>query len=195
MPGDADELEGWIRSAREGDTAAVDELCRHFEKRVAAYVTRHMGQRARRWTDPDDIVQRALYETMRGLDRLPEDADEDELLKRLFKTADSRIKDDLRKHERTAGESILPEGHGGFAPGIEETLTGTVTRADERAFLVALIDRLPEGYRDIVKLCALEGKTFVEAGHELDMSHEKVRWRYNQACEKLSKKLEQRRGG
>ena len=56
-----------IQAARAGDAESADTLCRHFAPRLHAYVTRHMGARVRRWADPEDIVQRALIETMRGL--------------------------------------------------------------------------------------------------------------------------------
>lgn len=149
-----------------------------------------MGARVRRWADPEDIVQRALIETMRSLGALPEGAGEEELLRRLYRTASTRIVDTLRSHRREAGESMLPKGV--LEPAAAASVEGPVTRQDERRWLRELISRLPDTYRETVRLCALEGLTFAEAAEHLGLSEPAVRKRYERARQVLARLLRER---
>ena len=177
----------WIAGARAGDAVSRDELCRYLAPRLAAWVERHMGARARRWCEPADIVQRALVETIGALDSLPPGAGEEEILKRLYTVANSRIRDSIRNHGRDAGESILDE----FARDdrLQRSATGSVTRDDARKWVRDLVGELPPELAEAVRLCALEGLSFVAAGQRLGLQPDAVRKRYDRAREMLVRRL------
>ena len=175
----AESVEEWLQAARSGDSAARERLCAFLRPRLLEYVSRRSGPAVRRWTDPEDIAQKVLFELISGLDKFPPNADEDELFRRLFRTAESRIKDDARRNHAQAGESLAPGSE--IAPRGGEASSGPVTRADDSRWLRELIRHLPDKYRDVVRLCALERRTFDEAAQELDLDVWAVRKRYERA--------------
>ena len=175
--------------ARDGDTIAIDAICRRYGPRVAAYVRRNMGEVARRWSDPDDIADAVLYEAVRGLASCAESLDEDVFVARLYQTARSRIRDAVRKHRRDVGESVYTTS----GPLEDETPSvGTVTRSDTHRWLTELVTRLPQKYAETVRLIGLEGLTYAEAGARLQLEPETVRKRYARARDALRSRLEDR---
>ena len=54
---------------------------------------------------------------------------------------------------------------------------------------------LPDKYAEVVRLCALDEMTFVEAGQVLGLGADTVRKRYERAREVLERKLSDRRLG
>ena len=180
-------VQEWLRAGREGDPRALEHLCRHFEPELAGYVRRQMGPRARRWIEPEDIVQNVLLEclSVRALIRLPQAADEGELLSRLLRTARSRIVDAVRGHGRDLGESVAAEG----SPRAVHERSSVVTREDSRRWVRELVARLPERYGRVVQLCALEGLSYAEAGQRLGLEPDTVRKRYERARAALKSRL------
>lgn len=149
---------------------------------------------ARRWLEPEDIAQRVLLEV---LAETPEDElvalGESVVLSRLFRTAQTRIIDAVRKHQQDTGESshaLAPDDVGSPEPPV-----GPVTQADGSRWLLELVARLPEPYREVIQLCALEGRTFVAAGELLGLGPDTVRKRYEKARGLLSRKLAARGHG
>ena len=186
-PQDPAELQACIDAARGGDEQAIEQLVRRYEPRLVRYVQRNLGSVARRWVDPEDLIQRALFETMRGLDGMPADGGEDELLKRLFRTARSRIYDVARKHQSQLGESVVPEA--ARERGSRDSKSGTVTRKDTQRWIEGVVDELPPELGEIVRLCAFEELSFVDAGERLGLKPDTVRKRYERARELLAQKL------
>ena len=191
-PSSAD-VTDWIGRARAGNPEAVDHLCRLVQPSLEAYVERRMGAALRRWEEPDDIVQAVLAEVLRQPARLPDGLEADELTGRLFQTAKQRIRDAARRHRRSMGESLL-EGSDAFHEP-DRGSSGAVTRADTRRWLEELVARLPAAYADPVRLIALDGLTFAEAGRALDLDPETVRKRYERARDRLRARMEGRGDG
>ena len=188
---DASALQVALDSARRKDERAVEQLCAHFQPRLASYVERSLGQHARRRVDVDEVVQQALFETLRALDHVGS-LDLQELQRRLHQVARSRMRDALRKWRREVGESVLAEL--GRDPVAATPSTGTVTREDTRTFLLRLLDELPDEQAQAVRLCALEELSFVAAGQRLGLSPDAVRKRYERARETLVRRLAGERG-
>ena len=148
-----------------------------------------MSTAARRWVDPEDVVQQALLEVLAPLD--PEtaaDLGDEELLRRLQRAAWTRLVDDVRRHQGEAGESMHPVGAAGVAAG--HSSDGPVTRDDDRRWLRGLVDQLPAGQREVVLLVAFEGCTHREAGERLGLTEDAVRKRYAKARVELERRLE-----
>jgi RNA polymerase sigma-70 factor (ECF subfamily) len=190
------EFIGWqslgycLARARKGDEEAVALLCGILGPRLRAHVARRMGPRVSRWIEPDDVVQQVLFELTRSFGALPPEADEAELLRRAYRTANSRILDALNKRDRDVGESAVPEHARERAQAFAST--GSVTREDDRRWLHEFVARLPEEYREVVRMCALEELSYVEAARRLGMSSDTVRKRYNRARALLADGLARR---
>ncbi len=191
--GQRETVERWISGARREDHEAIDGLCRHYEPRVRAYVQARVGPRLARWVEPADIVQGVLFEVLGALGRVPAQATERDLLRRLLRTARSRIQDAARRHARDAGETAMPVAPSQIRR--EPASMGSVSREDEKRWIHELVAWLPEKYREVVRLCALEERSFVEAGRELGTTPDAVRMRYERARRMLGEKLEARRHG
>ncbi len=168
-------------------------LCRRVEPPLHAYVRARVGARLARWVDPADIVQAVLLEVVgaAGATRAP--VDEDTLLRRLLRTARNRIRDEARRHARRAGETAMPARLEDLARDVSST--GAVSRADQERWLRALVERLPDKYRDVVRLCALEGLDHAAAAARLGLRPDAVRMRYERARRLLQERLASRRHG
>jgi DNA-directed RNA polymerase specialized sigma24 family protein len=179
----------WIRDAQRGRDEAIAALYRHFAPEVERYTERRMGPRARRWRDPSEVAHEVLWEVLK---QLPPDQElaSDDVVRRLLRTARSRILDGLRRHERELDEST-PSAHAGAA-GQGSGSVGSVTRADSGVWLRALIDRLPPDYGEVLRLCALEERSFVEAGNALGVAPDTLRKRYDRAWHVLRRKVAER---
>lgn len=183
-----DPFQGWLQRAREGHAEATAALCLHFEDGLLAYARRKMGPRARRWDEPEDLVQEALGEVLGNPADLPPKITEGELRARLYRTAETRILDQLRRHKRDRGASVIPAGIE-----ISSNETHSVTHHDQRELVETLVNLLPPKYQGIVRMCALEELTFVEVAERLDMHPDTVRKRYDKARGVLEQKLKERR--
>jgi RNA polymerase sigma-70 factor (ECF subfamily) len=181
-------MEDLIQTARAGHSGAVDALVRRFEPVALGFAQRAMGARVRRFVDPEAVAQAALQEVFLALERLPEGCDEEELRRRLHRCVRSRVLQDVRRNRAHVGESQAPEDAGPWRT------QGTVTRADERAWVRRLVLELPEPYAEVVQLCALEELSFVEAGRRLGLEADTVRKRYQRASALLRRTLERLRG-
>lgn len=182
--------EGWLAEcialARGGDQPAIDRLFAFYRPRIHAYVDRHLSPAARRWVEPEDVVQGILIETLPQLSGLPRNAGPDELLRRLHRTARLRVSDAARNHRRRLGESVVV---GAFSRPLEPPAMGTVTGRDYQGWVEELVARLPEKYGEVVRLCGFEGLTCVEAAHRLGLEPDTVRKRYEAARKALDRRL------
>lgn len=176
-----------IRRARAGDQQAIDAVCRHFRPGLEAFLRQNMSQRAQRWTEPQDIAQDVLVEMVRQLETLPADATEEDVVKRIRRTARFRALDAARNRRRDRGESALPGSRPN--PTADRPSMGTVTAEDHRRWLSELVARLPDRYAEVVRLCAFEGLSYVEAARQLDLRADTVRKRYEAARQALDRKL------
>ncbi len=184
-----EEIAEHLPGARSGDPAAVDRLCGRLRSFVEGCVRRKLSVRTRRWVDIEDVVQGVLLETVRGLPGLPEGAAADELLRRVQRTAACRARDAARNHRALAGESAVPAPGGPASP---PRSVGAITAADRRRWLEELVARLPEMYAVVVRLCAFEELSCVEAAARLGLEPDAVRKRYEVARHALARRLEGR---
>ncbi len=160
------------------------------------YVERRMDAAARRWTEPQDIVQQVLVELgerrAQGVSGPGIPLDPEPLRAWVCKRADWRLANLHRDHAHLRGETALPAA-GQISQPTPSLTDGTVTRADTRHVLSELVRHLPAEYGEAVRLCALEGKSFVAAGQALGVSADTVRKRYARARSVLGRALAARR--
>ena len=170
----------------------MDALCERYRRRVLEYVRGQLRGRDR-WAQPEDVVQQVLSEVFGRLERLPDGADEGTLLRFLFRTAWLRSRDALRPHRGELGESAIASHLRERAA--EHWTDGAVTREDERRWLHELVVRLPVRYAEVVRLCALDGMSYVAAAEELGLEADAVRKRYEKARSILRNRMAGGRNG
>jgi RNA polymerase sigma factor (sigma-70 family) len=186
-PSARSEFEGCLAALRSGDPDAANRISRALRPLVESYVQRHLSPRARRWVDVEDVVQGVLIETVRQLPALPADADAEELVRRVQRTAECRVRDAARNHGALRGASASPTRAAELPE--RQRSVGAVTAEDRRRFLEKLVARLPPKYADVVRLCGLEQLSFVEAARALGLESDTVRKRYEVACQALARRL------
>lgn len=180
-------IEAHIANARRGDPEALAALYEHFRADLVSYADRKMGTRVRRWIQPESLAEDALVEILGKSEGLPADLDESRLRARLLRTATNRIRDHARKFQRHEGSSAVPAGK--REEGFE---THSVSHRERRTLIEELLERLPEEYRDIVRLCGLEEMSYAEAARRLGLKQDTVRKRFERASATLKKRLEAR---
>lgn len=185
-PSAAAELEACFARFRSGAPGAIEGLCAVLRPLVEASVRRRLTGRGKRWAEVDDLVQGILLEVVRELDERPHPTDADELLRRMRRTAECRVKDAQRNHQNLFGESAVnlagpPDDR---APSI-----GPITAEDRRRWLEELVARLPEKYAAVVRLCGFEQLSCVEAAARLKLEPDTVRKRYEVARQALARRL------
>jgi RNA polymerase sigma factor (sigma-70 family) len=177
----------WIEAGRRGEQRGIDELCRYYQPMLLRYVQHLMRGQARRWGDPNDIVQVTLGSVLCALPRTPELLDEVDLLKRLRRTAKWRIFDAARRHRTDVGDSHVAPPLAD--PAQDAPSTGPVTLDDQASWLHRLIDQLPPHYKEVVRLRALDGLEFAEVGKRLGLEPDAARMRFRRAIDELRERL------
>ena len=185
-------VERAIARARAGDREAIDALCARLRPGLEDFIGKRLDSRARRWTSPEDIAQGVLVEMVRQLTTLEPDASMDDLVRRVRRTAGFRIRDSLRSHRLDRGESTGPME--AADPAANAPSAGPVTSADYRRWLEELVGHLPPAYGEVVRLCAFEELTFVEAAARLGLKPDTVRKRYDAARKALDQRRRTRAG-
>jgi RNA polymerase sigma-70 factor (ECF subfamily) len=181
-------LDRVLSPARAGRPEALEELDRLLRPFAEACVRRHLSARAERWIEVADVAQGVLLETLRALARLPQENGSEELLRWVRRSAKSRALDARRNHAGLFGESVTPLSP--EARGSPTRSTGTVTAADRRLWLAEFVARLPARYAEVVRLCGLEGHSYVEAARQLGLEPDTVRKRYEVAGRELARRLQ-----
>lgn len=142
-----------VRRAQAGEGAAREELFARYSARVLAMVRARLGQKMRAALESSDILQEALLEALRGLERF-QMTDESSLIRWLATLVDHRITaraSYLNAAKRAPAVPLEDEtaaGERASAPGPATELVG---RERDKAVLTALAE-LPERYRELVLL-------------------------------------------
>lgn len=185
-----DEAERALLSrARAGERAARDELYVRFRGTLEAYLGRKVGARLGRAVSLSDLSQDSFLQALGGLERLPERATFDDFRGLLFQHARWVLGKQVDRHRDFVGESIAGEGaaSGRAQPGPESA--GSVTQADETAWLVELVEALPKEQADVVRL-RLEGLSFSEVAERLGIREGSARQRYLRGSRELRRRVE-----
>lgn len=180
-------LEECLRFVRSGERGAVDRLCAVLRPKIDDYVRRRQSARVRRWVPADDVVQEILLGVVKELAGSALCGDPEQFLRNVQRLVRCRVLDAGRNHRRFIGESAFAESIAA-APGASRS-AGPVTAEDRHRWLEELVAKLPEKYAPIVRLCGLEGLTYVEAARRLKLKPDTVRKRYEAAREALKRRI------
>ena len=175
-----------LRRAQSGDARAFEALVAPEEQRLWRLCWRY----TRSEEDASDCLQETMLKAWRALPSFHGEAAFGSWLHRI---AVNCCLDHLRKKARTDTVSLEALGEEGFEPparaaGPEEA----ALQADARERTAAAVQTLPEGMREAVILCALEGESYETAADRMGVSVGTVKSRLNRARERLRKILPDR---
>lgn len=142
-----------LARAQQGDTVALEALMGRYLPRLLRWASGRIPPRSRSLLDTDDVVQDALMNTFRLLDRFAPRHD-GALIAYLREAVANRIRSELRRKSPALADSVDPDTLEASAPSPLEALAGKDAFAryeralaqlddDDRA---AVIGRLEMGY-------------------------------------------------
>jgi RNA polymerase sigma-70 factor (ECF subfamily) len=191
---EADETEELLLRIQGGDVRAFDELFARHRAEVHQAVAGRLGPSLRGRLDPSDVVQETQLDAIKRLT---------DYIKRrpmpfrlwLLRTAVQRLMK-LRRQARAARRDVgrdrpLPGSNGsltGVAQAIEASGPSPSQQAvasDSASRLQAVVERLSEADRAILRMRAFEGLSYEESGARLDIDATAARKRYGRALLRL----------
>lgn len=182
-----------LERLRAGDEQAYVDLMQLAGGRMLAVARRFL----RSDQDAEDAVQDAFLQAFKNLDRFEGNAKLTTWLHRITVNA-SLMK--LRKKRRThevAMEDLLPsyedDGHRDrLVPEWTETGADVVSTSETRAAVREAIDRLPDGYRNVLLLRDIEQLDTAETAELMGLSINATKTRLHRARQALRELLEPR---
>lgn len=193
-----------IELAKEGDRAALEELCRVYSERVRRIVRLRMGKQLRSKLESMDVVQDALISALRDLGTFVY-TDEGDFTRWLSRITENRLRDNLDKlnaAKRDARREIplsydRGDGRQSGAWPVEAlyTLTPSVVigKQEQLDRLERAMETLRPEYREVVLLTKIEGLTYKEAADTLGKSPDAVRMLLCRAMAALSETYERQK--
>ena len=171
--------------AKDGDRAALEQLCQVYGERVHWIVRLRMGGEIRSKLDSMDVVQDAFVLALADLGDFTYRSEGD-FLRWLSKIVENRIRDNVKKlhaDKRNIRKEVplrdrAPATERGSvgAPGPVATTTPSVivSKKEDLEKLEEAIGKLRPEYREAVILKRIEGLSYKEIGHRLGKSADAV---------------------
>lgn len=189
----------WLVEARAGSREALGhvlDLCRRYLLLIAE---RQLGPELRAKGGASDLVQETFLEAQRDFARFYGDS-EAELLAWLRTLLSHNIANFARRYRETGmravGREIPLDGTGSSHSGNPALAAGdpspsSLANNHEQAdLLYQALARLPDDYRDVVRLRYLEERSFEEIGQRLNRSADAARKLWARAMERLRQEWE-----
>jgi RNA polymerase sigma-70 factor (ECF subfamily) len=175
-----------VALAKEGDEAAVSQLCSVYGERVRRMIRLRLDQKLRPKLDSVDVVQDALILALGGLKDFTY-KNEGDFLRWLTKIAENRLRDildkfhankrDIHKEIPFKKEGRSTEGDSVGAAGPVRTTTPSVIACRKEALdrLEKALDELKPEYKEIIVLKRIEGLSHAEIAERLGKNAGAVR--------------------
>jgi RNA polymerase sigma-70 factor (ECF subfamily) len=171
-----------VSAAREGDRAAFGMLYARFARMVHGILLARVPR-----DDVDDLVQDVF---LRALPKLHSLRDDTRFGGWLAAIARNRAAD-YHRQSHTALSSVVQS----ISEDEPEDSTTTGTQEVEAAAILAIVQSLPETYREPLILRLVEGMTGPEIAERTGLTHGSVRVNLHRGMQQLREKLNQRPRG
>jgi len=174
-----------VALAKDGDKAAIDQLCSVYSDRVRWMVRFRMGGELRSKLESMDLVQETLIRALNGLNGFTY-KNEGDLIRWLSRIAENELKRkvrrlhadkrDIRREVRHGGDTEVTECMRAVHDGPIQTTTPSVilSRKEDLAQLEQAIDRLKPEHRQVIVLNKIDGLSYKEIGDKLGKSADAV---------------------
>jgi RNA polymerase sigma-70 factor (ECF subfamily) len=180
-----------LRDAVAGDRQSLGWLVARLSPALVALARLRLGPALRREHDPDDLVQDAWLTVLPRLAQLPaRDGRLTPVLLRFLATVILNRTNNLRK--RQLRRRSLAEHGEVAAHEVQAEVTGVVTaavRQEQRELVLAAIEQLEEGDREVLFLHGLEQHSNAVVAQLLGIRPEAASMRYVRALERLRRQL------
>lgn len=186
-----------LAALRSGDEQALVEFLRRNERALLAFIRSRLGTHLRKKVEAEDILQEASMEAVRSLGET--DLSNWDPLNWLFQICERRIIDAHRRfftsQKRDARrEAGMPAGSD--AAGIVNLLAASITtpsaafsRDQRQLRMLAALDVLPDGEREVLRLRYLVGLPSKEIAKKIGKSDGATRVMISRALGKLHEML------
>jgi len=180
-----------VAALRAGEEGAFEELVRSHGGRMLTVARRFM----RNEEDARDAVQDAFLSAFKSIDRFQGGSSLGTWLHRIVANASLMKLRTKRRKPNTSIEDLLPaykeDGHQKHpTPRWQGTVQDLMERAEAKELVRDAIDRLPDGYRNVLLLRDIEGIATDEAARMLEASPGAVKTRLHRARQALKTLLE-----
>ena len=194
----ADDVGGWIEAARAGDRGALEQLIQHIRGYLLLVANQELSPALQRKVGPSDVVQETFVQLQKNLDQF-RGSTEPELLAWVRRILLNGIHDvqrryqadmrDVGREQPLSGDSVL-----GMLPANPQAQTpGPSVAAMENETAEALqraIQRLPDEYRDVLRLRTWDRLSFTEVGTRMHRSADAARMLWARAVQRLQEEME-----
>jgi len=186
-----------VALAKEGDEAAINQLCNVYGERVRRMIRLRLDRKFRPKLDSVDVVQDALILALDGLKDFTY-KNEGDFLRWLSKIAENRLRDifdkyqaekrDVHKEIPLKKEGRSTEGGSIGAAGPMRTTTPSIIACRKEAMdrLEKALDTLKPEYKEVIVLKKIEGLSHAEIAEKLGKNSGAVRMQLARAIAALT---------
>lgn len=192
------DVEWWIAEARGGSRSALDRLMEACSPYLVAVANRELGAALRSRFDPEDVVQDTLLKAWQRFPQFRGKSEADWLawLRQILRRNLTNLRRDhvqrtmrsIRREVSMAKATMMPQPDDADS---ESKSPDRQAQAQEQYdVLESALRRLPEHYRQVLRLHTQEELTFAQVGERLCCSAEAARKLWKRAAETLVRLLE-----
>jgi RNA polymerase sigma-70 factor (ECF subfamily) len=168
--------------ARRGDDGARESLFQRLRPRLVLWIASRLSAELRASTDPEDLAQEVLLAAHRGLDRLDGEGGP-AFYGWFFRIAENRIRDQVDYFRAKKRQVVARAEDPPTSPSMALERDETLARMREA------IGRLPDDYRDVLRLLRFEERGVAEAARLLGRSEGAVRILHLRALRALRREM------
>lgn len=187
------DVDKWIAEARQGDREALGrllDLCRRYLLLIA---NEDLSSALLAKVAPSDIVQNTLMEAGRHFGRFHGGSEEELLawLRGILRNnvADAHRQFQTQKRQEAREVSLSEVSYSELPPDQTESPSKLAQNRERDMQLERALQKLPEHYRQVLRLHTMEGLTFEQTAAKLGSSADAVRKLWGRAVEELAKHL------
>jgi RNA polymerase sigma-70 factor (ECF subfamily) len=173
---------GLLESAGEGNEAAREALLDRLRPRIVLWVTTRMSESLRAKVEPEDVAQEVLFQVHRDFEGF-EGREPGRFYKWVFRIAENRIVDQAHRFGAQKRQPRELPVHTQTSPSWAAQLQEQVARVR------SALEKLPQDYKDVIRLHRLEELDYEEVAEVMDRSVNAVRVLYCRARKALGEIL------
>jgi RNA polymerase sigma-70 factor (ECF subfamily) len=196
----AQQIAQWLPQARAGSREALGEMLEAYRAYLLLIANRELDPQLRAKGGASDLVQETFLEAQRDFGRFQGDSSS-QLQAWLHEILQNNLANFVRRYRQTGKRAVeretalaadTPSAEERLAPAADTPSPSRHAMAREESDAIEqAVARLPEDYRNVVRLRYMEQRSFQEIAQLLGRSENAVRKLWLRAIERLQDELEQ----